>query len=57
MYVNHQQGTKEVGRKEFSLEVNDSNNLPVKDIEVYLTDARQAAVGVQLGRVCFGSSY
>lgn len=57
MYVNHQQGTKEVGRKEFSLEVNDSNNLPVKDIEVYLTDARQAAVGIQLGRVCFGSSY
>ena len=46
-----------MGEKEFSLEVNNSEYLPVKDVNLYLTDASHSAVGVQLGQLCFGDYY
>lgn len=57
MFTVQKERSKQEGKKEYILEVNKAEYLPVKDIDIFLTDAKQSAVGVQLGRVCFGDSY
>lgn len=57
MFTVQKERSKQEGKKEYILEVNEAEYLPVKDVDIFLTDAKQSAVGVQLGRVCFGDSY
>ena len=42
------------GKAQYLVAVNHPEYLPVNDVSIYLTDASQSAVGVQLGRACFG---
>lgn len=52
-----QQEEKNDGKKKYRLTVDQPDYLPVKDIEIFLTDAKNSEIGVRLGRVCFGHSY
>ena len=49
-----QEERSEQGKADYILAVKHPEYLPVNDIDVFLTDASQSAVGVQLGRACFG---
>lgn len=52
-----QEENTELGKKEYTLMVDQSEYLPVKDVDIFLTDAANSEVGIRVGRVCFGNSY
>lgn len=53
----NQEENNSEGKKQYSLTVDQAEYLPVKDVNIFLTDAKNSEVGVRLGQVCFGNSY